>query len=169
MPVKNQNNTKKKHIYIALGSNLGDREKLLAAAIASLHPSVTVLKESPVYQTAPWGYEEQPAFLNQVVLASTHLSPEELLTYLKNIEHLVGRKPTFKYGPREVDLDILFYDDLVFRSAELEIPHPRIAERAFVVVPLNDLAPSFRHPVSRETVSSMLQNLDISSVSLYRP
>ena len=151
-------------IYLALGTNLGDRRANLRNAIAALPPAVQVTAESPVYQTAPWGYADQPDFLNQVVQAATDFSPARLLTHLKNIETNLGRTPTFRYGPRVVDLDILFYDNLILNSPDLTIPHPRISARAFVLVPLADLAPRLRHPVSGEIISNLLASADISGV-----
>jgi 2-amino-4-hydroxy-6-hydroxymethyldihydropteridine diphosphokinase len=99
---------------------------------------------------------DQPKFLNQVVQAETNLSPEELLDHLKGIEKQLGRVETFRNGPRKVDLDILFYDDLVFDSSRLKIPHPRLAGRAFVLLPLAQLAPDLRHPVNGRTIKEML-------------
>ena len=144
-------------VYLALGTNLGDRAKHLADARASLPPAVTVLRCSPIYETAPWGYPDQPDFLNQVVSANTELGPEELLAYLKAIERKLGREPTFRNGPRVVDLDILLYDDWVYQSTNLTIPHPRLAERAFVLAPLADLAPELRHPVVGKTMRELAE------------
>jgi 2-amino-4-hydroxy-6-hydroxymethyldihydropteridine diphosphokinase len=151
-------------VYIALGSNLGDRAANLREAIRRLPPLVTVLAQSPVYRTKPWGYTDQPDFLNQVIFAETACTPEALLAHLKEIEITVGRTPTFRYGPRVVDLDILFFGDLTVSLPDLEIPHPRLHERAFVLVPLNDLNPGLRHPVTNQTVGEMLAQVDASGV-----
>ncbi|HBX71072.1 MAG TPA: 2-amino-4-hydroxy-6-hydroxymethyldihydropteridine diphosphokinase, partial [Chloroflexi bacterium] len=110
----NQNLSPKIPIYIALGTNLGDRLANLQSAIRQMPPEVTILAQSPIYQTPPWGYADQPDFLNQVVMAETNLPPQALLAYLKTLEIRVGRMPTFRYGPRVVDLDILFYGDLIY-------------------------------------------------------
>jgi len=143
-------------VFIALGSNLGDRLKNLEAAIAAMRPAIQPVTCSSVYETPPWGYLDQPKFLNQVVRAETDLSPEELLDHLKGIEIKLGRVETFRNGPRKVDLDILFYDDLVFDSSRLKIPHPRLSGRAFVLLPLAQLAPHLRHPVEGRTIQEML-------------
>lgn len=156
-------------IYISLGTNLGQRESNLQAALKAFSPGIQTLKQSPLYQTKPWGYADQPDFLNQVVKAQTKLSPLELLDYLKEIEERVGRTPTFRYGPRIVDLDILFYDDLIFENERLIIPHPRLAERAFVLVPLSKIAPNLCHPVRKNTIQELLSQVDQSGVELYTP
>jgi 2-amino-4-hydroxy-6-hydroxymethyldihydropteridine diphosphokinase len=154
-------------VYIALGSNLEDRQANLQMAIQALQPSVRVLECSPVYQTPPWGYLDQPAFLNQVVKGETELSPRELLDLLKRIEVEMGRQKTVINGPRLIDLDILFYDDLTVDSPQLTIPHPRLAGRGFVLVPLADLAPELRYPALGVTVSELLNEADRSGIVLY--
>ncbi|MCI0446540.1 2-amino-4-hydroxy-6-hydroxymethyldihydropteridine diphosphokinase [bacterium] len=154
-------------VFLALGSNLGDREANLRNAINALPPMVNVVRESPIYETEPWGFEDQPKFLNQVVEAETDLPPFELLSYIKKIETELGREPTFRYGPRLIDLDILFYDNLIIRRPTLTIPHPKLHERSFVLTPLADLAPDFMHPVLHKTIQQLLKNLnqeDIQSV-----
>ena len=130
----------KHRVYIALGSNLGDRRANLRNAIDSLPPEVLCLEESPIYETPPWGFTDQPKFLNQVIKTETNLSPGELILHLKGIETRLGRNPSFRNGPRLIDLDILFFDDQVIQQPDLTIPHPRLHERAFVLIPLADLA-----------------------------
>jgi 2-amino-4-hydroxy-6-hydroxymethyldihydropteridine diphosphokinase len=151
-------------IYLGLGTNLGDRPANLLAATAALLPQVRVLRLSKVYETEPWGYHDQPAFLNQVIEAETELPPLELLAYLKQIEFSLGRQPSFQYGPRQIDLDILFYGDQVVELPGLTIPHPHLAERAFVLVPLAELAPNLRHPSSGRTVLEMVKAVGSSGV-----
>jgi 2-amino-4-hydroxy-6-hydroxymethyldihydropteridine diphosphokinase len=151
-------------VYIALGTNLGNRLANLRVAIASMPPEINALAESHVYETPPWGYEDQPAFLNMVVKAETSLEPEPLLKYLKQLEVELGREQNFRWGPRLIDLDILFYDDLVLDSPPLVIPHPRLHERAFVLVPLMDVAPDLVHPVFQRRVSDFLAEMDTQGI-----
>jgi 2-amino-4-hydroxy-6-hydroxymethyldihydropteridine diphosphokinase len=143
-------------VYLSLGTNLGDRAANLKQAINSLPPQMTVKAKSDVYETPPWGYTEQEPFLNQAVKATTYLEPELLLKHLKRLEVALGRKDTFRYGPRLIDIDILFYDDLVLESPSLVIPHPHVHERGFVLRPLMDIAPDLVHPVSGRSVREML-------------
>jgi 2-amino-4-hydroxy-6-hydroxymethyldihydropteridine diphosphokinase len=156
-----------KCVYLALGSNLGDRQDFLARAIQALAPEITLIRASHIYQTPPWGFTDQPSFLNQVIETETELEPEALLKKLKQIEKALGRVDTVRYGPRCIDLDILFYGDEVYHSEILDIPHPMIAERAFVLVPMNELAPDFIHPQLNLSISELLRNIDHSSIEIY--
>lgn len=145
-------------VYIGLGTNLGDRQENLKAAIQALAPKVNVLASSPVYVTPPWGVLDQPAFLNQVIQVETDLFPSELLRYLKKTEKQLGRVESVRYGPRLIDLDILFYDDLILDMPGLTIPHPQLERRGFVLFPLADLAPDLRHPISGKTVNELFES-----------
>lgn len=147
-------------VYLALGTNLGDRVENLRAALQALLPVVDIQAASPVYETPPWGYTDQPAFLNMVLQANTELLPADLLRELKRIEVELGRQPNFRYGPRLIDLDILFYGDQVVELETLGIPHPRLHERAFVLVPLADLALHLRHPLMGKTVRDLLASVE---------
>lgn len=151
-------------VYLALGTNLGDRLANLSAACQLLPPGVQPTRVSAVYETPPWGVLDQPAFLNAAVEGITAFAPLDLLDYLKSLETRLGRQPGVRYGPRLIDLDILYYDELVFESARLTIPHPRLAERAFMLVPLADLAPHFRHPQTGLTTLEMLARLNWSGI-----
>ena len=150
--------------YIALGTNLGNRLANLRAAIAAFAPEIVVTAESHVYETPPWGYEDQPAFLNMVVKAETGLGPESLLKNQKQLEVELGREQNFRWGPRLIDLDILFYDNMVIDTPPLVIPHPRLHERAFVLVPLADVAPDLIHPIFQKSVSQLLAEVDRQGV-----
>lgn len=143
-------------VYLSLGTNLGDRAANLKLAISSLPPQMTVKAKSNVYETPPWGYTEQGAFLNQVVMATTYLEPDLLLKHLKRLETALGREATFRYGPRLIDIDILFFDDLVLDTPLLTIPHPHLHERGFVLIPLMDIAPDLVHPVTGMSVREMI-------------
>lgn len=154
-------------IYLALGTNIGDRFANLGATLAALPSVVRVSAASPIYETEPWGYSEQPAFLNQVISAETQLEPLDLLAHLKRLEIELGRTPTFRYGPRLIDMDILFYDNILLSVPGLEIPHPRLPERPFVLVPLVDLAPDFRHPRLGKTLQELLAQVDTNGVRPY--
>jgi 2-amino-4-hydroxy-6-hydroxymethyldihydropteridine diphosphokinase len=153
-------------IFLAIGTNLGDRLSNLRAALRSLPPDVELVAVSRVYETPPWGYADQPAFLNMAVHARTRLSPESLLSKLKQAEVQIGREPGFRWGPRLIDLDILFYDDLVLDTPRLVIPHKRLHERAFVLVPLADIAPELVHPVLGKTVCELLLDVDATEIVL---
>lgn len=151
-------------VYLALGSNLGNRAANLKEAISALPPQMEVKAKSDVYETPPIGFTEQELFLNQAVRAETYLKPEPLLKHLKRLETALGRKPTFENGPRLIDLDILFYDDLVLYSPTLTIPHPFMHERGFVLVPLMDIASDFEHPVRKKTIRELALFADVSGI-----
>jgi 2-amino-4-hydroxy-6-hydroxymethyldihydropteridine diphosphokinase len=156
-------------IFIALGTNLGDRLDYLRQARQALAPKVSIVSCSSVYETPPWGYLDQPPFLNQVVKAETELTPLELLNFVKNIEQELGRTPGIPNGPRLIDLDILFYDDIQIEAGRLVIPHPRIAGRGFVLLPLADLAPDLVHPIFGKTVAEMLAESDQEGITEITP
>jgi 2-amino-4-hydroxy-6-hydroxymethyldihydropteridine diphosphokinase len=160
----------KEHIvYLALGTNLGDRLANLKQAIAALTPQMEVKSKSQVYETPPWGYEDQPKFLNQVIKAKTYLDPEALLKHLKRLEVALGRTVSFPNGPRSIDIDLLFYDDLVLNKSSLVIPHPRLHERGFVLLPLMDIAPDLVHPVNKKSVREMAALCNMEGIEKFAP
>jgi 2-amino-4-hydroxy-6-hydroxymethyldihydropteridine diphosphokinase len=158
-------------IYLSLGSNLGDRFANLECALAALpNEGVNVLRRSSLYETEPVDFLAQPWFLNCVVVGETFLMPLELLHALQGIERKLGSKKLIPKGPRIIDLDILFYGATAIHTEEIEIPHPRLAERRFVLVPLAELAPKLRHPVLHSTVEELLAaTQDKSDVRLWSP
>jgi 2-amino-4-hydroxy-6-hydroxymethyldihydropteridine diphosphokinase len=147
-------------VFLGIGTNLGNRKANLRQATKMIGEHIgNVLNSSPVYETAPWGFEAEDDFLNMVVLAETNHSPAELLKKIVSIESMLGRdKSQDRYSSRVIDIDILLYDDLVINENGLKIPHPLIHERKFVLVPLNDIGPDILHPVLKKTISSLLKS-----------
>jgi 2-amino-4-hydroxy-6-hydroxymethyldihydropteridine diphosphokinase len=148
-----------KQVYLLLGSNEGNRGENIAAAKRLIDARCgQVLMRSLFYETEAWGMKEQSPFLNQALMIVTALEPLSLLSTLKEIEKEVGRIETTKWGPRIIDIDILFYGEEIHRHAELIIPHPYLHERRFTLVPLNEIAPDFIHPVFKKTVNELLKD-----------
>lgn len=147
--------------YIALGSNMGDKKANLDNAITKIDSTLKtkVLKVSNYYETSPVGYLEQDDFLNAAIMVKTLLEPKELIELLLSIELNLKRERTIKWGPRTIDLDVLLYDDLITCDEDIIIPHPRMHERAFVLKPLNDIAPYIIHPLKNERICSLLNGL----------
>ena len=145
--------------YLGLGSNLGDSAQNLRAAVRMLEGCAVDVVPSPIYRTAPLGFQNQPAFCNAVCRIATRLTPFELMDRLLHIEAAVGRRRVFQNAPRILDMDILMYGRRVLKSPPLVLPHPRMTEREFVLRPLADIAPNLKHPVSGIAVADMLRNL----------
>jgi 2-amino-4-hydroxy-6-hydroxymethyldihydropteridine diphosphokinase len=154
-----------KTAYLGLGSNVGDREANLREALKRLEAeSIRVVRRSSVYETEPQDLHDQPRFLNAAVEVETDLFPRQLLACIQNIEREMGRRRLTSKGPRNIDIDILFYGRSVIHTPELETPHPRIAQRRFVLEPLSEIAPELRHPVSGKTAREMLAALEPQGV-----
>jgi 2-amino-4-hydroxy-6-hydroxymethyldihydropteridine diphosphokinase len=154
---------------IALGSNAGVREDNLRRALELIGRRTTILEVSSIYETEPMYYLPQDWFLNCVAAVETALGPMDLLDLLQATERELGRRPGVRYGPRVIDLDILFYGDEIIAEKELEIPHPRISERPFVLVPLNEIRPGLVHPVLGKRVSDLLKDLQSDERVFKRP
>ncbi len=158
-----------KTAYLSLGSNLGDREKNISSALAAFKPrGIRVVRRSALYATEPVDFRPQGWFLNCVAEIETDLMPLQLLRAIREIECKLGRRRLVPAGPRAIDIDVLLYGSSIVRSPSLEIPHPRMAMRRFVLVPLRELVPSLRHPLLHRTVSELLaETSDRSRVRLW--
>ncbi len=146
-------------IFLGLGSNVGDRKSYIKKAIFFLKQKIKNIKSAPIYKSRAYGFKNQEYFLNTAVSGYTDLPPEELLKFIKDVEKKVGRVYRFHWGPREIDIDILFYGDLIYKSDNLVIPHPYIHERDFVLKPLCDLECNFKHPELNKTIYQLLKEI----------
>lgn len=146
-------------VFIALGTNIGEKEKNLQIALTEISEFAEIIKKSEIHETKPEGFKEQDDFLNMVVEVSTTLTPTELIIRLQEIEHKMGRVRTIKNGPRIIDLDILLYEDQIISAAEIKIPHPRMHKRSFVLNPLSEIAPQKIHPILKISIENLANNL----------
>ncbi len=147
------------NIFLALGSNIENRKQHIETAILLLRHNVHDITVAPLYETKPRYFEDQHNFLNTVLSGNTDLDPQQLLQFTQAVQKEVGRVERFRNGPREIDIDILFYDNVVYKDDALEIPHPRLQERDFVLQPFSDIDPDFSHPVLKKTVRELLAAL----------
>lgn len=155
-------------VFLLLGANLGERKAMLAKAarLITIHIA-PITAQSHVYETAPWGVTDQPAFLNQVLELKTTLLPQEVLTQTLAIEKQLGRERRMRWGARVIDIDILYFSDMILETEELHLPHPRLHQRRFTLVPLAEIAPDFMHPVLQKTNRELLSECtDDSRVSV---
>ncbi|MEZ4900690.1 MAG: 2-amino-4-hydroxy-6-hydroxymethyldihydropteridine diphosphokinase [Spirosomataceae bacterium] len=161
----------KNPIFLLLGANLGKRESTIAKALALISDQIApIVAQSKLYETAPWGVLDQPAFLNQVLKIETHLSPKVILECILNIEKQLGRKRRLRWGARKIDIDILYYNGLILDTIDLSLPHPRLHERRFTLIPLAEIAPTFVHPLLGKTNEELLvECTDTSEVNVYNP
>ena len=143
-------------VYLLLGSNEGERLLHIKQALDAVRTFGNVIQESSVYETAAWGLEDQPRFLNMVIELSTELNAYEVLSKIQEIEGRLGRQRTMKWGQRTLDIDILFFNDEIIEEEDLKVPHPFLAERRFTLEPLNEIASDLRHPISAKTVADLL-------------
>ncbi len=153
-------------VYLSLGSNLGKRGSNLARGVEELKELGEAVRISSIHETPPWGEEEQGDFLNIVVRLETDLGPEALLDSVKSLETRLGRMPGPRWGPRVIDIDILDYGGVEYRSDKLILPHPELANRGFVLVPLREIAPDWRHPGTGEPVGELIEGLRESGEDL---
>jgi len=155
-------------IILALGSNVGNKKTNIAKAVSIHSEKKSRVSMARLYDSKAMGFEHQDDFINTALIAQTQLSPEDLLLFTQATEKRVGRIFRLHWGPREIDIDIILYDDLIYKTANLEIPHPKMAERDFVLMPLMDIAPDFVHPIFKQTVKQLYGALDKSHHSIIK-
>lgn len=150
-----------KQIFLGLGTNLGEKKKNLEKAREKIVVIAKTIKSSPIYETPPFGIAEQPYFYNQVLEIETILKPKLLLEKLLAIEKEMGRVRTMKNGPRIIDIDILFYDNLILKTESLQIPHTGAVTRSFVLIPMNEIAPEFVHPIEKKRIRELCDTIPL--------
>lgn len=156
-------------VYLLLGSNLGDREYYISEAVDLISQRAGVVElKSSYYETASWGKTDQPDFINQAIFLKTKLSPQQLLITILDIEKHFGRERLVKWGSRTIDIDILFYSDMIIKESDLVVPHPYLHERAFALLPLAEIAAEFVHPQCKKTIlelcNSLADNLSVKKL-----
>jgi 2-amino-4-hydroxy-6-hydroxymethyldihydropteridine diphosphokinase len=153
-------------VYLAIGSNVGDSNKYIDKTIKLLKAQLTDIVEAPRYRTKAVGYTNQADFINTAIKGNTDIKPQDLLKFVKSVEEKVGRIKRFRWGPREIDIDIIFYGNKLVVEPNLHIPHARFSERDFVLKPINDLSPDLIDPLSKETINNLLTKLPTSDLSI---
>ena len=156
------------HVFLSLGGNLGNTQEIFEACYPMIENKVgVILQQSSLYRTAAWGLQDQADFTNQVILVETILSPRVILTEIQAIEKALGRERTITWGPRTLDLDILFIDQQIIQTTDLQVPHPHIQDRKFVLIPMEEIAGNFKHPVFNKSMVELLEETtDETAVSL---
>ncbi len=154
-------------VYFSIGTNVGKRIENLLNAVRGLRNIIQNINISYVYETEPWGYQEQDSFLNVCLSGTTDLQPEDLLKKIKSLEREIGRDETFKWGPRKIDIDLLFYEDQIIDLEELKVPHQEIEERAFVLIPFMDINPQFVHPILKRNIEELASEIDSDGVKKF--
>ena len=156
------------HVFLSLGGNLGNTQEIFEACYPMIENKVgAILQQSSLYRTAAWGLQDQADFTNQVILVETTLNPHTILTEIQAIEKALGRERTITWGPRTLDLDILFIDQQIIQTTDLQVPHPHIQDRKFVLIPMEEIAGNFKHPVFKKSMIELLQETtDETAVSL---
>lgn len=156
------------HVYLSLGGNLGNTQEIFEQCYPMIENKVgTIQKKSHLYRTAAWGLKDQAAFINQVILVESELNPFELLTEIQSIEKAFGRERIITWGPRTLDLDILFIEQQIIQSDTLQLPHPHIQDRKFILIPMAEIAKSFHHPFHQKSIYDLLlETTDKSEVEI---
>jgi 2-amino-4-hydroxy-6-hydroxymethyldihydropteridine diphosphokinase len=156
------------HVFLSLGGNLGNTQEIFEQCYPMIENKVgPILEQSSLYRTAAWGLTDQADFINQVILLETNLHPEDILTEIQAIEKELGRERTITWGPRTLDLDILFIDQQIIQTTDLRVPHPHIQDRKFILIPLQEIAGEYVHPVFKKTMIQLLQETnDTTAVTL---
>lgn len=155
-------------VFLSLGGNLGNTQEIFKACYPLIENKVgTILQQSSLYQTAAWGLQDQADFVNQVILVESELTPEAILTTIQAIEKDFGRERKITWGPRTLDLDILFIDQKIIQTTDLQVPHPHIQDRKFVLIPMDEIAGNFEHPIFKKSMVELLrETTDATPVSL---
>ena len=155
-------------VFLSLGGNLGNTQEIFEQSYPAIENKVgKILQKSSLYRTAAWGFKDQADFINQVILLESELNPQEILTEIQAIEKQFGRERIVTWGPRTLDLDILFIEDLIVQNEKLQIPHPQIQNRKFILIPMHEIAESFEHPVLKKSIAELiLETTDVSSVKI---
>jgi 2-amino-4-hydroxy-6-hydroxymethyldihydropteridine diphosphokinase len=146
-------------VFLALGTNTGDTYASIKKALELLQGRIDIIKVASTYESKPWGFEKQDNFLNTALKGTTILDPEELLAFIQEVEKRIGRKKRFQNGPREIDIDILFFENIVMNTTHLQIPHPKLHKRDFVLLPLIDIEPSYIHPQLNTSLQALYNRI----------